>query len=203
MDTRKAWPIVCASVLVLALVPGGSDARAALISTWAELSGPAEDPPNASPGTGIAKVDLDTVAHTLQVQITFSGLSGNTTAAHIHCCTGTPGGGNVGVATQVPSFVGFPLGVTAGSYGPILFDTTLASSWNPAFITNFGGGTIGGAEAALSAGISDGRAYVNVHTDLFPAGEIRGFLIPVAEPTTLSLLALGLLALGAKRMPRR
>jgi hypothetical protein len=64
---------------------------------------------------------------------------------------------NVGVATQVPTFSGFPLGVTSGTYSE-LFDLTLASSWNPAFITA-NGGTTAGAEARLTLGLDQGQAY--------------------------------------------
>ena len=48
-------------------------APAALITLAAELSGPAEFPPNASPGTGLAIVQYDSVLHTLRVEANFSG----------------------------------------------------------------------------------------------------------------------------------
>src|SRR5437870_1618268 len=80
------------------------------------LSGPAESPPNASPGTGFADVFYNDQGHTLQVEATFSGLLGTTTASHIHAPTAIPFAGTAGVATQTPSFVGFPLGVTSGTY---------------------------------------------------------------------------------------
>jgi hypothetical protein len=35
---------------------------------------------------------------TMRVPVTFADLVGTTTASHIHCCTATPGSGNVGVA---------------------------------------------------------------------------------------------------------
>lgn len=57
------------------------------------LSGPAEAPPNASPGTGTSTITYDSTAHTLRVQVTFSGLLANTTAAHIHSATAVPGAG--------------------------------------------------------------------------------------------------------------
>jgi hypothetical protein len=42
------------------------------------------------------------------------------------------------VATTLPTFAGFPLGVTSGTYINTL-DLTLASSYNPAFVTANGG----------------------------------------------------------------
>jgi len=143
---------------------------------FADLSGPAESPPTSSLGTGSARVDLDLTAHTLQVQVTFGGLVAATTASHIHACTTTAAIGTAGVATQVPTFVGFPLGVTSGSYVHT-FDTRDAATYNPAFVTA-NGGTAAGAESALAECVATGRAYLNVHSTAFPGGEIRGFLTP-------------------------
>ncbi|MEP6811295.1 MAG: CHRD domain-containing protein, partial [Chthoniobacterales bacterium] len=80
------------------------------------LSGPNESPPNASPGTGFATLTLDMVNHTFQLMVNFSGLTGTVTASHIHAATALPGSGTAGVATQTPTFMNFPLGVTSGSY---------------------------------------------------------------------------------------
>jgi hypothetical protein len=152
----------------------------------AVLTGPGESPPVASPGTGFAIVTIDTTANTLDiVSETFSGLLSTTTASHIHCCTAIPEIGAAGVATTVPTFSGFPLGVTAGSYSHIL-DMTQTSSWNPAFISANGGTTMS-AEATLAAGLAAGEAYLNIHTTAFPGGEISGFLVPVPEPGTMAL----------------
>jgi hypothetical protein len=93
----------------------------------ANLSGANEAPPNASPGTGTALAIYDGTLHTLHAEAIFSGLLGPTSAAHIHCCTATPGVAPAGVATQVPSFVGFPLGVTSGSFSNT-YDLTLETA---------------------------------------------------------------------------
>jgi hypothetical protein len=169
----------------------------------AVLTGPAESPPNASPGTGSADVIIDPLAHTMDVDVVFSGLLGTTTASHIHCCTAVPGTGTAGVATMVPTFVGFPLGVTSGTYDNT-FDMTLLSSYNPSFITA-NGGTPASAEVALNAGIIADEAYLNIHSTAFPGGEIRGFLTPAAvpEPATFGLLALGITTLGVGLRRRR
>ena len=131
------------------------------------LSGPAEEPPNASPGW---RQSISTQP-TLSVDVAFSGLVGTTTAAHIHCCTNSINPSTAGVATQVPTFSGFPAGVTAGSYQNT-FDLTSAASFNPAFITA-NGGTAASAEAALVNGMLANRSYFNIHSSVFGGGEIR------------------------------
>ena len=156
----------------------------------ATLTGPSEAPPNASPGIGLATVTFDFDLVTMEVALSFSGLLGNTTASHIHCCTAVPGAGTAGVATVTPTFTGFPLGVTSGTYDHT-FDMTLASSYNPAFITGHGG-TVSSAMTALISGLDAGEAYLNIHTSQFAGGEIRGFLVAVPEPSTYALMLAGL-----------
>ena len=154
------------------------------------LDGPSE--PTPSLGTGSGTVNYDDVAHTLQLQVSFSGLTNSgsgTTASHIHAPTASPFSGTAGVATTTPSFAGFPVGVTSGTYSDTL-DLTLASSYNPAFVTA-NGGTTAGAESALAAAMAGGNAYWNIHSQAFPGGEIRGFLVAVPEPSTISLIGLG------------
>ncbi|MBX3615588.1 MAG: CHRD domain-containing protein [Nitrosomonas sp.] len=166
----------------------------------APLLGSSEVPANASPATGSVLVTIDFDLVTMRVEANFNDLLGITTAAHIHCCIDP--GSNVGVATELPSFTGFPLGVTSGSYDHT-FDMSLASSYNPAFITNHGG-TISSAFNDLVAGLDAGRAYLNIHTNLFPGGEIRGLLSPVPEPESYALLltGLGFLTIFARRAKR-
>jgi CHRD domain len=176
-------------------------AAATPILFGADLTGPGESPPNPSPGTGQATVILDTAVHLLSVDVTFSDLLGLTTASHIHCCTAAPLTGTAMVATTTPTFPGFPLGVTSGSYSR-MFDLTLASSWNPAFITAHGGSPAS-AEAALDAGMLADESYLNIHTDLFPGGEIRGFLTEIPEPAGLVLFGSAIIGLGLMRRRER
>jgi hypothetical protein len=162
--------------LIAAVVLPVPTSHATIFDFFATLSGPAEAPPNNSPGTGTATVTINDVTDSMHVTANFSGLLSPTIMAHIHCCTAVPLTGAIGVATQVPSFSGFPLGVTSGMFDNT-FDMTLASSWNPAFITA-NGGTPGSAFDAFLAGMIGGQSYFNIHTNLFPGGEIRGFLVP-------------------------
>jgi hypothetical protein len=189
-------------ILLFATLFTGSAAQAEPILYSAVLLGAAENPSNSSSGFGFTVVAYDPAVQTLQVLAGFSNLSTPTIAAHIHCCAEPPQ--NVGVATPVPTFPGFPLGVTSGSYDH-LFDLTDASSFNPAFLAA-NGGTALGAELALAGGLALGRAYFNIHTTQFPGGEIRGFLTAVStpapvvpEPATLLLLGVGASAVAAVR----
>ena len=165
-----------------------------LLTFDADLSGPAESPPNASPGTGFAQAVYNSAAQTLQIEIQFSGLLGTTTASHIHAATASPGTGTAGVATTTPYFAGFPLGVTSGSYSNTL-DLTASSSYNASYITA-NGGTTAGAEAALISAMENGEAYLNIHSTVVPGGEIRGFFTQVPEPGAVSLWMTGALALA-------
>ncbi|MGC4045510.1 MAG: CHRD domain-containing protein [Armatimonas sp.] len=166
-----------------------ASAHAQIFVYQAVLDGPSESPANASPGTGFATVTINTTLNTMRVQASFSGLTGNTTASHIHAATATPFAGTAGVATQTPTFSGFPLGVTSGSYDNT-FDMTLASSYNPTYVAAHGG-TAAQAFTDLQTAIANGQAYLNIHTSTFPAGEIRGFLTTTApEPGTFALLGL-------------
>jgi hypothetical protein len=176
--------------VVMAFLMFSAVAKADQLAFTATLTGSQEVPPTGSPGTGTALVTLDTVTNLMTVNVSFTGLLSPTTASHIHCCA--PAGTSALVATAVPTFPGFPLGVTSGTYLQT-FDLTLASSYNPAFITAHGG-TVAAAEAAFIAGLISGQSYLNIHTATFGGGEIRGQLQAVPEPMTLLLLTTGICA---------
>ena len=151
---RYFSPVLVLMAVLLLQVPA---TQAAPITFVATLSGAAEIPSNGSPGTGQATVVLDPTANSLHVQVSFSGLTSGTTASHIHCCVpAAPPAlpGNLLVATTTPTFPDFPLGATSGTYDHTL-DLTLASSYNPAFVTAEGG--VPQAEAALIAASSPER----------------------------------------------
>lgn len=158
----------------------------------AVASGPGEATPNPSPGYSIASFELDGMI--LSADIPFADLGTGTVAAHIHCCTTDSLTGTAGVA--IPLF-GFPSGVTSGNYSQT-FDLADPAVYDPAFLTAFGG-TAAGASAALLDALGDNTAYLNIHTDQYPGGEIRGFMVaaPIPEPGSWAMLGVGLLGVGA------
>lgn len=145
-----------------------------------------------TPGSGGelgAGIFLDTATNVLSINVGwgtsngFLNLSGNATAGHIHGPTGSPAPGSfsqsVGVKYGLDSLPG----------------------WNPAASSGGFNGTVN-LLAADIPGFFEGRFYLNFHTAVNTAGEIRGYLIPVPEPTSLALIGVAG-ALGLWRRGRR
>ena len=191
--TMRLSSVLKSLVLPAALFGMTIGAQATIYTFQASLDGPSENPVNASTGVGIANVIIDDVANTIAITAAFSGLVSPSTVAHIHCCVAPPG--TAGVAVTPTTLTGFPAGVTSGAYSNV-FDTTLASTYTAAFVTNFAGGVLANAEAAFINGLLAGQAYFNIHSSTFPAGEIRGFLQTTPVPGALPLFATGLGTLG-------
>lgn len=185
---------------MLAILSMATVSQGAIVTykTLIGMTGAQEAPnPVNSQGYGFGKVVYDSTNHLLHLRASWNDLTGTTTNSHIHAPTAVPGAGTAGVATTTPTFAGFPSGVHSGTYVNTL-DLTLASSYNPAFVTA-NGGTTASAEVALINALNQGRAYWNIHSTFSAPGEIRGFLTQVPEPASLTLLALGAAGLLIRR----
>jgi hypothetical protein len=88
--------LIAIGLLVTALA--WSSGQAATVTYKGTLSGAAEVPPVTSKGTGSAVVTVDPATKAISWTVTYSGLSGPATAAHIHC--GAAAGANAGVAVK-------------------------------------------------------------------------------------------------------
>ena len=114
----------------------------------AKMDGSQETPPNGSPGTGTADFVGNMNTNTIDYTYTYDNLVGMGTAAHIHVAPpGTPG----------PIVV--PLNSPSGQSGQV----SGTASVDPVLL------------ADICANPS--AYYINVHTDLYPGGEIRGQLV--------------------------
>ncbi|OGA98707.1 MAG: hypothetical protein A3E25_20715 [Burkholderiales bacterium RIFCSPHIGHO2_12_FULL_69_20] len=153
-------------------------------------------------GSGTLDMVYDPVGHTLNINATWAGLSGNTSNAHIHCCTASPNTGTASVAlAQAGLLPGFPLGIQSGSYSRLI-NLNQADQYNASFITG-SGGTVAGAEERLINNLASGNAYFNIHTSTFGGGEIRAFVTVVPEPETYALMLAGLGIVGWAAQRRR
>jgi len=128
-------------------------------------------------GTGTLQLDLDRKSKMATYTLTFSGLSTPVTQSHIHFGKVHVAGGIFVWLCQTmakPSpTAGTPFCPTGG--GTVTGTITGASVVAPGTgtpPTNQGIAT--GDFDALTDALTSDTAYVNVHTDSFPAGEIRG-----------------------------
>ena len=111
---------------------------------YAVLSGGSEVPPVSPAGIGTATITLDDVTGVVSVTGSFSGMTSTVTAAHIHGLAAP--GANGGILVGLTE-----TGGTSGTLG--------------------GGGVLTPAEVT---GMLGGLTYVNLHTTMNGAGEVRG-----------------------------
>lgn len=157
----------------------GVQAHAATIVFNFPITGNQQVPPNASGGTGVCGVTLDDDTGAVSVFCTFSGLGSDAIAAHIH---GLAGNG---------------------------FNTGVLVSLTPTFATS---GTITGngvLDPSDVTGMLDGLTYINLHSETYPGGELRGQVLvtsrPVPAASTWFLIAMAvlLLVVGTFALRRR
>ncbi len=158
------------TVLLTGLLFGLSSAVAQIWTFNDPLSGAQEVPPNSSPAMGQAWGTYDQSTRILRIMVHAHGFVGDLTMGHIHR-------GAIGVNGPIVFF----LNNTSG-------DPRMWTSDNTFTLTE-----------AQEADFLSGLWYVNLHTTVYPGGEIRGQLNPVPEPNTLLALGLGTMGLLLRR----
>lgn len=128
----------------------------------AVLSGYNEVPSISTAGTGKLRLKIDGSNTTATYTLTFSGLEGAVTGAHLHL--GKPGVAGGVIINLCPTTCVSPVSSTFNA-------TNVVPTVSPAQ------GIAGPADwAEVLKAIRAGAVYANVHTTAFPAGEIRGQL---------------------------
>ena len=150
------------AAMMAALLIGTAAASAQVVVASATLGGGDETPILLSGAAGTAEVAIDTTAKEFAVTLRIFNIPTTTTAGHIHV-------GSKGIAG--PVVIDFP--AIAGRLGD--FVTTFRVG-EAAFRANAAIG-INTIDDVIQA-VANGNAYVNIHTTTFPAGEIRGQLVP-------------------------
>jgi hypothetical protein len=185
---------MCVAALAVT-VALAAPAEAAVLTWSATLGGANEIPPNATTGDGFGTVGFDDVTNILALDLEWQNLTGDGVQAHIHCCVAAPPG-NVGIALDL-WLVANPQ-PASGTYSAV-YDLDADNPFRAAFVTANGGTSLAAMQALIAAMNAGDRAYFNIHTVMFPGGEIRGNLAAVPEPAGVLLLAGGIVAVLRRR----
>lgn len=170
--------VVLAIGILLSATAAGSGAIADDSSTQGHsslqvrLSGYEEDPQALSTtGTGGFRARISDRAQEISFRLTYAGLEGTITQAHIHLGGKAQSGGvSVFLCTNLGNG---PAGTQLCPAAP----ATVSGVLRPADVVGPAGqGIAAGEFAELVAAIRNGTTYVNVHSSKYPAGEIRGQL---------------------------
>lgn len=153
----------------VALLLSTAPALAEVLNFSADLTGAAEVPPNDSAGTGQVSADYDTEAKILQWNISYQYLTGPATAAHFHGPANPDETADPIVTVDLEP-------ATAGAEAAAPAEAAPAeppAAEAAAHLT--GESTLTDQQAA---DLRAGRWYFNIHTAMYPDGELRGHLPP-------------------------
>jgi hypothetical protein len=172
-------PSLAVAVAVFAVMFGVTQPVMAHDHFGAHLSGVQEVPAIFSDGHGFALVTLNDAQDALTYTLVYFEITNTVTEAHIHF--GRPGVEGGIIAFLCSNLLGAPPGVPGcpnGGGGPVPIPgfnsvtgtITAANVGTGAASQGIGAGDFAGLIEALESS----STYVNVHTNVFPAGEIRG-----------------------------
>ena len=154
-------------IAAVSICLAASGAMATTFNFAFPIDGLQEVPPNGSPHAGIGLASYNDVTGFLDWNIAWSGLSGAITGMHFH--GPAPFGVNAGIQVNI--------GGISGLVSPSIGSTPI--------------------NALQGVDLNSGLWYVNIHSTVFPGGEIRGQVIPA--PASMSLLAIGGLIVTRRR----
>jgi CHRD domain len=167
VSSPRRWAVLPALALAatLAQADNGRDRIEARLKGYDEV-------PNAlsTPASGRFKGTVDRASQSLQYELSFSGLEGTVTMAHLHFGRrGVNGGIMVWLCqttTNPDPNGGSPTCPAAGSVSGVIQANNVIGPSSQ--------GIAPGEFAELLAAIRAGAVYVNVHSSKYPGGEIRG-----------------------------
>jgi hypothetical protein len=153
----------------------GRDKRRFAVS--AELLGYQEVPALSTVARGRFRAWVDTVANTIHWKLSYDGLEGTVSQAHVHFGQMSVNGGiSFFLCTNLANG---PVGTQACPAGPAELEGIITADQvigpGPT-ATSPGQGIEPGAFDEIATAIRSGVAYANVHSSKWPAGEIRGQL---------------------------
>jgi hypothetical protein len=144
----------------------------------ADLEGYQEVPALSTVASGRFRAVVDTVGNTITWKLSYTGLEGDVTQAHVHFGQMSVNGGisfflcsNLGNGPAGTQACPAPPAEISGVITPDLVIGPGAAPPAPPVQ-----GIEPGAFAEIAAAIREGVAYANVHTSKWPGGEIRGQL---------------------------
>jgi hypothetical protein len=226
MTIKSASHLACALAIATAGLGMTTSARADLVTLTGNLdSAQVVDAAgfytSDSTATGEVSVTMDTVLHTITADLVWRGLTGPSDFSHIHSAPAGVNAQNLdstffheiiwrNPVSVVGGFVDCVPGAVDPTTGELLpprcapqtgelhntLDLTDGSYFDPTGVYGFTDFN------ALLAALESNGIYVDMHTEMFPDGEIRGQLInqTVPEPSTIALIGLaGVLAAAARR----
>ena len=161
---RRTFSYSVIGVAGAGLLAFASPSQAETIQFRADLTGSSQVPSSQTAGTGTVTATYDTGTRRLAWKGSYAGLSGPATAAHIH------GPAAAGANARLVFWISENIKQCSQGECKLSGDTKAQPLTSPFE----GSATLTDAQAAELLG---GMYYVNIHTNAYPRGEIRGQLL--------------------------